>query len=125
MTKSKRFTTLELVTALVAAAIMGTVFVQGVMSLRQAHLAHVRKSRASLVLNNTIERLAAQPAPTVAQAERVLREEFAGGELPRAESLRPEVTILDSRKCRLAVVHENGRPVMKVEAPLWSAEPSR
>lgn len=104
----------ELIYAMIIMGLVGMIFATNMATLRRAHRGFVQESRAVLALGNVVERLAAMPTITEAQARAILEDEFAKAGIPRQDQLR---SALESHPDHwvLAIVKENGKPAAKIE----------
>ena len=94
-------------------------------ALHDARAAAARQQQALLVLDNTVERLAAEPSWDAATVERLLRAEFAASALGTARGVRATCEP-QAGHLALAVVDARGKPLGRLRLPTaWTGGPSR
>lgn len=105
---------MEMAAAMLVAGLMVGVFYTSLHRIRRLETLALTQGRALTVLENVVERLAAEPGVTAALAAQVLEEEFASSDLNLPERFsiqcRPQ-----NDGIQLLVVRADGRAVATVE----------
>jgi type II secretory pathway pseudopilin PulG len=87
----KRFSMLELIAALVIASFMLGAYMSSLSHTRSRLRDLTQQQRAITVLDNTVERLAAEKSLTLGVLKDLLAHEFAAVQIPRKAELLAEV----------------------------------
>ena len=104
---------IELFASLGVAAIVLAGFSATLVRVQRLEANLVVQSRGWIALNNTLERLAAEPAWNPPLAERILRDEIRNGPLGANELYTAHCTE-DERSLILRITHRNGKLVSAV-----------
>lgn len=118
--KRARFQVIELLVALMLAALVLGLSMQGLRSSQIQAQKLTRQQQAIQLLENVVGSLEALPRPRRADVDEILAHEFAQSEIPRAESLAVGTELSDGL-LRLYVA-EGARTLAQVQIQTEAAE---
>lgn len=108
------FTTLELVVAMGMLSLLFAAFFATLRSVCALEERCALETRAVIVLQNTVERLAADDAPSLSAAQELLADEFGKSDLPRLGGMAAVCRLVEGR-AKAEIRRADGRPVAAVE----------
>ncbi len=112
-----RYSSLELVAAVIIFGILLTTYVSLLHGLRRAQFTYAQESHGLIVLENVVEQLAALQEPKELDVRQLLRAEFVLAQIPRKDALEASATNT-GKSIELAIRRKDtGYTVAKVEIP--------
>ena len=112
----QQFSLIEVMFALALLMAMGAGVFAGIRMNQTMQRHYVHEQAALQVLDNTLERIAAESAPALERVERILAEEYSASSLAEVSRFSACCELRNS-EVTLAVVDRNGRTLAEVRIP--------
>ena len=112
--KRRSYSMIELIGALAVFGMLSAAYMQHRWIIRTQSIRFTQESQGILVLENSVERMAAQKRLSEARARTILLEEFSRYPMQRKAELEPRLLRLDDGRYELAIRRADGMAVAKI-----------